>query len=113
MVNYKNGKNGGKKKAKRKAPKAPRLIKVEASKPQEKSKGEIEALRSASRPIPKSKVDSAPKPLGPPKRKKPKKKKIKKTLTKKTKGSASPSSYAGNKRTPGASGKLYSPSGSM
>ena len=28
-------------------------------------------------------------------------------------GSAGKDSYAGNKRTPGASGKLYSPSGSM
>jgi len=47
-----------------------------------------------------------------------KKKKMKKTLTRttrkvKTKGSAGPASYSGNKRTPGASGKLYSPSGSM
>ena len=93
MANYKNG---GKKKSKMKPPKAilPKPMKPSSLK---MGKGEAKALRSASRPIPTSKVGSTPKPKSPPKRL----------------SSSGPAQYAGNKRTPGASGKMYSPSGSL
>ena len=99
MANYKNG---GKKKSKMKPPKAilPKPMKPSSLK---MGKGEAKALRSASRPIPTSKVGSTEKPKSPPKRKK----------RKKRLNSSGPAQYAGNKRTPGASGKMYSPSGSL